>query len=235
MHFKWIAPCVLAAALYGAGAAQAASMDYFLKVDDIKGDSVDERYRDWIDIQSFSWGVTNSTGGSQGGGGGAGKPVFQDFSWSQIVDSSIPPMFVALTQGKRIKEITLEVVRPGGAKSSGPFFQMSFEDAVLSSLTVVGTGEEPIATLSFSYSKVELVYTPQDPKGGNGKESSGSWDLNEKLEPEFSGDPMVVLGLFESGGNVNLAAVTGVPEPGTWAMLALGLATLGAAARRRAR
>jgi len=230
MQCKWIGTWALAAVLASAGAAQAASMDYYLKVDGIAGDSNHAQHRDWIDILSFSWSVTHSASGGPGGGGGAGRPVFQDFSWSQIVDSSIPPMFLALTQGKHIKEVTLDVVRPG--ERSSPFFQMSFEDVLLSSLSVVGSGEEPVASLSFSYSKVELVYTPQDPKGGAGKAVKGGWDLKD-AKASFSGDPMVVLGLFESGGNVNLAAVPEVPEPGTWAMLGGGLLLVGVLARRR--
>lgn len=230
MQCKWIGTWALAAVLASAGAAQAASMDYYLKVDGIAGDATHDQHRGWIDIQSFSWGVTNSAGGGAGGGGGAGKSVFQDFSWSQIVDSSIPPMFVALTQGKHIKEVTLDVVRPG--EKSPPFFQMSFEDVLLSSLSVAGSGEEPVASLSFSYSKVELIYTPQDPKGGAGKAVKGGWDLKD-AKASFSGDPMVVLGLFESGGNVNFAAVREVPELGTWAMFAGGLLLLGALARHR--
>lgn len=231
MHRKWLGTCVLAAALCGVGAAQAASMDYFLKVGDIKGSSVDDEHRDWIDILSFSWGVTNSTGGSQGGGSGVGKTVFQDFSWTQLVDMSIPPMFQQLTQGKHIKEVTLDVVRPGD-KSAAPFFQMIFEDVLLTSLSIAGSGQEPGASLSFSYSKIELVYVPQDSKGGDGKAIKGGWDLKE-AKAAFSGDPMVVLGLFESGGNVNFAAVLEVPEPGTWALFAGGLLLIGALARRR--
>lgn len=231
MQCKWIGSWVLAAVLAGAGAAQAASVDYYLEVDGIEGDSKHDSHRGWIDVLSFSWGVTHSTGSGQGGAGSAGKPVFQDFSWSQIVDSSIPSMFVELTQGRHIKEVTLDVVRPGD-KSSSPFFQMTFENVLLSSLSVAGSGEEPVASLSFSYSKIELVYTPQDPKGGAGSAVKGGWDL-KNAKTSFSGDPMVVLGLFESGGNVNLAAVPEVPEPSTYALFALGLLAVATVTRRR--
>ena len=35
-----------------------AAVDYFLKIDGIQGESRDDRHKDEIDIESFSWGET---------------------------------------------------------------------------------------------------------------------------------------------------------------------------------
>jgi type VI secretion system secreted protein Hcp len=233
MKRQWIGTCVLAAALAATGAAQAAAMDYYLKVEGIEGESAQQEHRNWIDIASFSWGVKNSGSNAGSGGGRVGKLEFSDFSWSQRVDMSIPPMFEHLTQGLVIDKVTLDVVRPGSARAR-PFFQMIFEEVQLSGLSVEGSGEEPEAALAFGYTKIELIYTPQDPKGGFGREVKGGWDLKSGSSA-FRGDPMVMLGLFESGGDVAVAAVREVPEPGTWALFAGGLLLLGAQAARRRR
>ena len=42
--------------------------DYFLKIDGIKGESLDDKHKDEIDVLSFSWGVSQS--GSMAFGGG---------------------------------------------------------------------------------------------------------------------------------------------------------------------
>ena len=48
------------------------TVDYFLKIDGIPGDSRDDMHKDEIDIESFSWGETQ-TGSFAAGGGGAAK------------------------------------------------------------------------------------------------------------------------------------------------------------------
>jgi type VI secretion system secreted protein Hcp len=48
--------------------------DIFAKIGDIKGESLDSKHKDEIEVLSFSWGVTNSASiGS--GGGGAGNHI----------------------------------------------------------------------------------------------------------------------------------------------------------------
>jgi type VI secretion system secreted protein Hcp len=44
--------------------------DIFAKIGDIKGESLDAKHKDEIEVLSFSWGVTNA--GSPGAGSGAG-------------------------------------------------------------------------------------------------------------------------------------------------------------------
>ncbi|MFX8289507.1 PEP-CTERM sorting domain-containing protein, partial [Acinetobacter baumannii] len=66
----------------------------------------------------------------------------------------------------------------------------------------------------------------------------GAFTLNQANALGFSGDPTVLMGLAEAGGNVDLVSLP-VPEPATWATMAAGLGVLGLAAvaqkRRRVR
>ena len=59
-----------------------AAVDYFLKIDGIQGESRDDRHKDEIDIESFSWGETQSGTFAVGGGGGSGKISMQDFHFT---------------------------------------------------------------------------------------------------------------------------------------------------------
>ncbi len=46
-----------------------AQVDYFLKFDGIKGESADAKHKDEIDVESWSFGETNTVGGGGAGGG----------------------------------------------------------------------------------------------------------------------------------------------------------------------
>ena len=66
--------------------------DIFAKIGDIKGESLDAKHKDEIEVLSFSWGVANSGSAAPGGGGGAGKATFQDLSIVHGIDKATPEL-----------------------------------------------------------------------------------------------------------------------------------------------
>src|ERR1044071_8392523 len=90
-----------------------AAVDYFLKIDGIEGESRDDRHKDEIDIESFSWGETQSGTFAAGGGGGAGKVSMQDFHSTMPVSKASLALFLACTQGNHIKNSILACKKAG--------------------------------------------------------------------------------------------------------------------------
>ena len=87
-----------------------ALFDAFLKLDGIEGESTDHKHKGEIQLESFSWGAQQVGSTDTGGGGGAGKVSFQDFSFTAKVGIQSPQIFGALANGRHIKEGTLTVV-----------------------------------------------------------------------------------------------------------------------------
>lgn len=219
---------LLTLSLASAGLAQAAN-DYFLQIDGIKGESTDREHNDWIDIESFSWGLTHTASSGGGGGSSTGKVSFSDLAWTQLVDVSTPKFFLNVANGKHIRKVTLDVAAPGGKGVPVTFFQMVFTDTVGSALKINGSGNLLADAAMTSGSTVLLRYRAQDGKGNLGDWVEGSFDIKaNSTKALFSGDETVLMGLFSAGGNINFdsSAVTPVPEPATAGLLLGGLALL---------
>lgn len=152
--------------------------DMFLKIDGIKGESKDDKYKDTIDILSFSWGAQQQASMSAGGGGGTGKASVNELSVTHMLDKASPNLLSYLMSGKHIKEAML-VVRKAGEKPLD-YFKITMKDVVIASVQHGGSnggdGLTEIVNLAFAEFKVE--YQPQ---GKDGKADGGSitagWDI----------------------------------------------------------
>jgi type VI secretion system secreted protein Hcp len=160
-----------------------ASSDFFLKIDGINGESNDDKHKGEIDIQSFSWGVSNAGSMASGGGAGAGKASFQDFHFTKTIDKSSPLLFQAMATGEHIKEAKLMVRKAGSTPVE--YLTITLSDILVSSISASGNSNDqaPIEELSLNFSKIEMEYQPID-ASGKASESSikASWNLKENVK-----------------------------------------------------
>jgi type VI secretion system Hcp family effector len=105
--------------------------DIFAKIGDIKGESVDSKHKDEIEVLSFSWGVTNS--GSTSTGGGAGKAAFQDLLIVHAIDKATPALLKACATGQHIShslEYVKRVLTESGLTADAEFAELRNEAGV---------------------------------------------------------------------------------------------------------
>jgi type VI secretion system secreted protein Hcp len=137
-----------------------AAVDYFLKIEGIKGESQDDKHKDEIDVQSFSWGVSQTIGRAGGGGAGAGKAQFQDFHFANLISKASPSLFLACASGEHIKQAVFvgEALNPKG-EVRGPFFKYTFTDVLISSYSEAGQ-DTVVDGASFAFATVKTETTP---------------------------------------------------------------------------
>lgn len=138
--------------------------DIFAKIGDIKGESLDAKHKDEIEVLSFSWGVTNAGSTGPGGGAGTGKATFQDLSIVHNIDKASPKLLEACATGLHLKDATITHRKSG--KGQQEFLVVKMNDVIITAVTHGGTAGQPAAeNVSLAFAKVDFEYRPQKPDG----------------------------------------------------------------------
>jgi type VI secretion system secreted protein Hcp len=155
-----------------------AQVDYFLKLDGIDGESTDSKHKGEIDLESWSWGETNSGDSAHRGGMGAGKVAMQDFHFVMRVNKSTPKLMLACAEGEHIKKAILTCRKAG--KDQQEYLKVTLSDLIVSSYQTggsAGDGVVPVDQCSLNFSKIEVEYKEQKPDGTLGGATKAGYDL----------------------------------------------------------
>lgn len=157
-----------------------AAVDYFLELDGVKGESQDSVFKSKgaIDLESWSWGETNSGSHGFGGGGGAGKVVMQDFHFVMKMNKASTTLMLKCADGTHIPKATLTCRKAGGKQE--PYLIIKFADLLVSSYQTGGSAHGdvvPTDQISLNFTKIQLEYKEQDAKGKMVTTGIKGWDL----------------------------------------------------------
>lgn len=157
------------------------AVDMFLKLDGIKGESKDDKHAGEIQIESFSWGLSQVGSMGVGGGGGAGKVSVHDISVVKAVDSATCALMLHCANGKHIPNGLL-TVRKAGEKPL-EYMKIKLQDILVSGVTNAGHGGESISEqVSLNFAKVNVDYQVQE-KDGTGKPAGAfGWDVKANVK-----------------------------------------------------
>jgi len=137
--------------------------DIFAKLGDIKGESLDDKHKDQIEVLSFSWGVAGLSGLGPPGAS-AGKTTFQNLSIVHNIDKASPLLLKACATGTHLKEATITHRKAG--KGQQEFLIVKMNDVIITGVQHGGSGDLPASeTVSLTFAKVDLEYRPQKPDG----------------------------------------------------------------------
>jgi type VI secretion system secreted protein Hcp len=163
------------------------SFDAFIQLDGIKGESTDDKHKDWIEILNFSFGASQpqSSTASSAGGLSSARVNVQNFNFLHQLDLSSPKLFEACCTGAHIKTAVINLNRAGGDKAK--YMEYKLSDVIITSVGKGGDSKAdsdvPIESVSLAFGKIELTYTKIGIDGKAAGNASAGWDLkaNKKV------------------------------------------------------
>jgi len=138
------------------------AVNAYLMIDGRPGPSTSKQNA--IDILSFSFGATQTAVigvGSSGGEARAGRASLQDLTIMKVLDKVSPLLFDDCVTGNYLKTVDVIYDKPMG-DSQEDYFKIHLEDALITSIQLSGSSENPVESISFAYSKVKVSYNPEE-------------------------------------------------------------------------
>lgn len=157
------------------------AIDVYLYIEGIKGESADDRHKDWIECKSVNWGVEQpkSATASTGGGHTAERCEHRDIVVSKLADLSSPILLQTCAAGKTIPKAKFEFMRADAQGERVKYFEIEIDNVLIGQVAPsVAEGDILAEQVGFKFSRVRWKYTQQRITGGAGGNTSGGWDLS---------------------------------------------------------
>jgi type VI secretion system secreted protein Hcp len=149
----------------------------FLEVSGVSGESVDDSHKQWIDIQSFSMGMSKPSSGTISRS--RGNVIIDDIIVVKELDKSSPKLMEKCAQGQVIPSIVIEHCREVGGYFQ-TVYRYELTNVLITSFHVSGETSKvvPVEEFSLNFEEITVTYTEF---GTDGK-SKGNVEFTWKVE-----------------------------------------------------
>lgn len=149
-----------------------AANDIFLKITGIDGESTDDRHPAWIEVLSFSMGMSHIWSG------GSDQLFMEDIVLVKIVDKASPKLMEKCATSELISSVVIDFSFSTGDKVT--YYKYELEDVLVSSFYCSGDSNDykPTETVTLSFEWIKVTYTEFDITTGSPKGNvEFTWDL----------------------------------------------------------
>jgi type VI secretion system secreted protein Hcp len=142
------------------------AFDAFLQISNIPGESTDDKHKDWIEVLSFSYGVSHAVTGSLSSGGSqfSERANFDLFKITKSIDIATPKLFFFCAKGEPIPKMKFELCRATGEKTC--YERIDFENCHVQAFLPSGAPDQnqalPLEEVAFTFSKATVEYFKTD-------------------------------------------------------------------------
>lgn len=141
------------------------AVNAYLYVDGVTGPSTSKT--GFIDILSFSWGVSNTStygAGASGKEAKAGRADFSNLTIMKVLDATSPILTNHCASGDILQKVYILYDKPVGDVQAD-YFRIYMQDALITSVQLSGSNENPTESVSFAFQAVEIAYKPEKDDG----------------------------------------------------------------------
>jgi len=163
------------------------AVNAYLFIDTVEGPSTSRPKH--IDILSFSWGVSQTAvygACSSGMEAKAGRADFSNLTVMKVLDKTTPLLCDHCATGDILKKVYVLYDKPV-ADHQQAYFRIWIKDALITSVQLSGSNENPTESVSFAFQGVEVAYAPEKDDGTLDAAIRKGYDL-ELLKPNFAAD-----------------------------------------------
>lgn len=140
-------------------------MAIYMKYASIKGEVPQTTHKDWIEVQSFQWGVGRGVG--QGLGGGSQRessaPTCSEVVVTKVFDISSPLLLKEALGGKAV-EVKVEITQTDNSGKHVAFQKYVLTDTLISGYSISSGGARPAESISLNFLKIDSEYLNIDDK-----------------------------------------------------------------------
>jgi type VI secretion system secreted protein Hcp len=160
------------------------AVDMYLQIEGIPGESTDDAHSEWIQVRSYSHGVsqpasdTSATGGLTGG-----RADFEELTIEKTLDVATPDLNIYCAKGTHIPTVVLELCLATGDKHT--FMKYELTDCIIKAVAPGGASTDdikPTEAVKIAYGKIKWEYTPIDSTGSPGSPTDRTWNLEKNIQ-----------------------------------------------------
>jgi len=137
------------------------AVNAYLFVEGVSGPSTSKTGH--IDVLSFSWGVSQTStygAGASGMEAKAGRADFSNLTIMKVLDKTTPLLCDHCASGDILKKVYILYDKPVGTEQQD-YFRIYLKDALITSVQLSGSNENPTESVSFAFQAVEVAYKPE--------------------------------------------------------------------------
>lgn len=146
------------------------AMDMFLKIEGVPGESQDLKHKDWIELLSYSHGISRPITGS-GAGRQTGIPQYSDVTVTKVIDKSSPLLMLNCSMGTVHPSMIIEMRRPSFISPSAEnYVKYTLQNVLISSFRPSGSASSgdavPTESISLNFTQMDMYYADIDSLSG---------------------------------------------------------------------
>ena len=136
-------------------------MAIYIKFDKFKGSSTDDKFKEQVEVTSFSFGAGIGVGSPRGGDRTNSEPSVSEIVSTKQTDKSSEMLFKYLLLGENIGKALISFTAASKGESVA-YATLELSDVIISGFSMSSGGDIPSESISLNFTKFDWSFTGRD-------------------------------------------------------------------------